>query len=273
MSDTTPQAGAGEPQALLKKAVALAMGVGAPQSWAGAAQCLRAAAAAGSASARAQLAILAPDGGEVRPDEWAAPLAKRVLSTSPRVVAIDGFLSAAACDWIVARAAPHLTAAKVYGPDGAASGAGSSRTNSAFEFGFGDLDVVLVMARAKIAAAIGAPLGALEPPQVLSYEVGQSFHRHHDFLDPALPGHAADIARHGQRAVTFLTYLNANFEGGETDFPLLGLRHKGGRGDALYFANLDAAGVGDRRTVHEGRAPTAGRKWLLSQWIRNRARV
>jgi hypothetical protein len=35
--------------------------------------------------------------------------------------------------------------------------------------------------------------------------------------------------------VTFLVYLNAAYEGGETVFPLIGLRHRGDSGDALYL--------------------------------------
>ena len=45
--------------------------------------------------------------------------------------------------------------------------------------------------------------------------------------------------------------------------------HRGGRGDALVFFNLDEAGQPDPRTLHAGLAPTRGEKWLLSQWIRD----
>ena len=72
-------------------------------------------------------------------------------------------------------------------------------------------------------------LEALEETQVRSTtSVGQQFARHFDYLDPALP----EVAERGQRIVTFLIYLNDGFEGGETDFPRLGLRHKGEAGDA-----------------------------------------
>ena len=81
------------------------------------------------------------------------------------------------------------------------------------------------------------------------------------------------MAERGQRIVTFLIYLNEGFVGGETDFPRLGLRHKGAKGDALYFGNLDPAGAPDPRTLHAGLPPTRGEKWLFSQWVRNRARV
>jgi len=67
---------------------------------------------------------------------------------------------------------------------------------------------------------------------------------------------------------TFLTYLNAGFEGGETAFPAAQLRYKGQAGDGVLFANLDPAGRPDRRTLHAGLPPTSGEKWILSQWIR-----
>ena len=36
------------------------------------------------------------------------------------------------------------------------------------------------------------------------------------------------------------------------------------------FFNVDAAGQPDRRTLHAGLPPSAGEKWLLSQWFRDR---
>jgi prolyl 4-hydroxylase len=70
---------------------------------------------------------------------------------------------------------------------------------------------------------------------------------------------------------TVLVYLNDDLEGGETEFLQLGLRHRGRKGDALMFRNVDAEGQPDRRTLHAGRPPTQGEKWLLSVWIRDRA--
>ncbi len=284
--------GEGDAEAHGLMAVLLGMGVGVRQNWDRALDQLLAGAIAGSAEARGQLVALAEpsasagvDTGEADPEAWrrvrsavdpaawTAPLARRVLNASPRIVAIERFLAAPACDWIIARAQSRLAPAKVYGDDARAREDVTGRTNSAFEFGFLDLDVVVLMVRARIAAAIGVPTAALEPPQALHYATGQRFARHHDWLDPDLAPHAADIARRGQRAVTFLIYLNEGFAGGETDFPHLGVRRKGERGEALYFGNLDAAGGPDRRTLHEGLAPTSGEKWLFSQWIRNRAVV
>ena len=55
---------------------------------------------------------------------------------------------------------------------------------------------------------------------------------------------ARDLAARGQRAATFLIYLNDGYEGGATQFPRLDWQYRGGRGDALLFSNTDAAGPG-----------------------------
>jgi hypothetical protein len=62
---------------------------------------------------------------------------------------------------------------------------------------------------------------------------------------------------------TFLAYLNDDYEGGETHFPELGVRHEGTRGEGLYFVSVK----------HAGLPLTQGDKWTVSQSIRNRTSV
>ena len=271
----------GLPAASHLLATLAAAGIGMPQSWPAALGHLADAARGGSVSARGQLEVLGTASASPGEDPWAAlaasariadwlaPCSKRVLNESPRTVAVGGFLPRRACDWLVGLARGRVKPALVYNPDGSAAVEAGARSNAFVEFSLPDCDVVVLLVRQRIAATIGVPVGALENAQVLHYEVGQQFARHFDYLDPALP----EVAERGQRIVTFLIYLNDAFDGGETDFPRLGLRHKGAAGDALYFGNLDAAGAPDPRTLHAGLPPTRGEKWLFSQWVRNRARV
>jgi len=259
-------------------------GVGTPQNWPLALDHLLAAAEGGSASAQGQLRSLggagaAPDAdwralrASVCVRDWTAPVEKRVLSASPRIVAIDRFLPRSACEGLMALARGRLAPALVFGRDAVGPQASATRANTAFEIPFMDNTLVVQMARLRLAATIGVPLGALEPSQILHYDVGEAFTEHHDYLYPDDPGRAAEIAAQGQRVATFLIYLNDDYDGGETDFPKLGLKHRGRAGSALYFANLGADGAGDPRTLHAGRAPMRGEKWLFSQWVRNRAAV
>ncbi len=272
----------GEASAWTLLALFSAAGLGAPQSWTDALAHLAEGAERGSASARGQLTVLAPDGAaeserswaeraalvDLRP--WFAAADKRVLVETPRTVAVSSFLPPRVRQWLIDLARGRVAPAKVYGSGGEAALAAEARSNSAIEFGPLNGDVVLTLIRARIAATIGVPVGALENSQVLHYAVGQRFAPHFDYLDESLP----EVAHRGQRIVTFLVYLNDDFEGGETDFPRLALRHKGSAGDALYFANIDlATQATDPRTLHAGLPPTRGEKWLFSQWVRNKARV
>jgi hypothetical protein len=68
-----------------------------------------------------------------------------------------------------------------------------------------------------------------------------------------------------------LVYLNDDYEGGETEFPRLGLRYKGKTGDALVFWNVSQTGELERDSVHAGLPVTSGQKWLLSKWVRQKA--
>jgi hypothetical protein len=105
---------------------------------------------------------------------------------------------------------------------------------------------------------------------VLHYEVGQTYKPHVDFFHATLPTFSEEMRLKGQRIRTCLVYLNDDFEGGETEFPKLGIKFRGRTGEALVFDNVGANGIGDMNTVHAGLPPVRGEKWLLSQWIRSK---
>jgi hypothetical protein len=111
----------------------------------------------------------------------------------------------------------------------------------------------------------------MEAPAVLHYSPGEEIANHFDFVDPqTTPDYAGEIARNGQRIITFLVYLNDDYEGGETDFPTLGITVKGGAGNGLYFVNALADLAPDLRMLHAGRPTTRGEKWLITQFVRSR---
>jgi prolyl 4-hydroxylase len=268
----------GEATACTVAAALVAAGVFGGPEWPRALDYLRQGAEGGFPVAQAQLRLLAGRTGddwrglrrEIDIKSWQAPPEPHVLSREPSVRSFEGVASPAVCDWLIARARDRLAPAMIY--DAAAGkSVASIRSNRAFEMGLADLDLVVLALRERLAAAAGLSVMNLNAPQVLHYAVGQTFEPHVDFFDPDIPAQAMQIASIGQRAATVLVYLNdEGLEGGETDFPLLPLRYRGRRGDALVFFNLDAAGQPDRRTVHAGLPPTRGEKWLLSQWIRDR---
>jgi hypothetical protein len=199
---------------------------------------------------------------------WLVPARPLILSPNPRIAAVEGFAAPELCDWLIARAGPRLAPAKVYDHDTGGPRNEGVRTNSECHFPRDESDLVLLTLRARIAAVSELPIQALEATAVLHYVPGQEFLPHFDFLDTDHSGHARDVAQFGQRVLTFLLALSEGYEGGETEFPELGKRWKGRKGNALFFWNVAPDGKIDRRTLHAGLPPTRGEKWLLSQWIR-----
>jgi prolyl 4-hydroxylase len=233
--------------------------------WYAAGNWLRQSAERGWALAQQTLTFLEPDLDNLH--AIANPHSSRTVIESPRILVFEEFASPAICDWLVARTGPHLSRAQVY----SVSGAGRedrARTNSSFAFDIVHSDLVLMLLRARIAASVGVDLCRFEATAALHYKPGQEFEPHCDFLDATLASHTRDIAASGQRAITFLLYLNDDFEGGETAFTQLDWRFKGRKGDAIAFWNLDSDGAPNPKTEHAGLPPTTGEKWLLSQWIR-----
>jgi prolyl 4-hydroxylase len=236
----------------------------------------------GWAPAQSQLKLLAAAGGDdadsrwkvyrsnVDLARWRAPSSKLVIAQRPRLRAIKQFVDAAICCWLIQSAAPRLARARTYDLSDGTSTVESSRTNSEAEFGLLHVDLIHLLVRERIAAAVGLPVEVMELSRVLHYRPGQQFQPHYDFLNPAEPGLQQELADQGQRLVTFLIYLNDDYSAGETEFPLIGLRHRGATGDALYFANVGMDGVPEPLSLHSGNTPAAGEKWIFSQWIRSR---
>jgi len=265
-----------------KLALFEAIGIARPSNWAGALDKLRLAAAQGSAGAQGQLLVLArmapsrgqPDWKSVRDNINLERLVgsgeRQTLSESPRVRVIRGFATPAECGWLIDHARPRLKSAMIYDREGNEV-VDPSRTNRSTEFQIPDMDLVIEIIRSRISRALRIPLAAFELTQFLHYQPGQEFRLHHDYLDPSNPEHRKHLDTHGQRIATFLIYLNEQFEGGETDFPKAGVRFRGKTGDAIFWANVGPDGGPDLASVHTGRPPLSGEKWILSQWVRDRA--
>jgi prolyl 4-hydroxylase len=258
-----------------------ASGMSGKTDWARGLDYLQRAAEVGLPAAQEQLRVLAGKRAganwkalrrAINPEAWKQVPERRTLSADPLIEAVPGVLPPDLCDALIASARPRLKPARVYDHANGGFTTEDIRSNSAADFGVGDMDMVLLAARERLCAVAGlSPLNA-DGSQVLHYDVGQRYVHHVDFFDPNVASNARIIATTGQRVATVLVYLNdAGLEGGETDFPRLQLRHRGRKGDALWFRNLDAQGQGDQRTLHAGLPPTAGEKWLLSTWIRDRS--
>jgi hypothetical protein len=251
----------------------VAGGLAPPANWPAAIAHLRRAADAGFAPAQREMAMLfgkaTPGPADIA--NLLAPRSRNIVLTAPRIATVEHFLSPEECAWLKDRAAPRLERAKLFD---ARSGAGyrfdPHRSNRDCQFSMFDSDMVILAIQARITSTTALPSDGVEASAVLHYTVGQEFKQHHDFHNLNLYSHI--VQKHGQRVVTFLIYLNEDFEGGETDFPKLNWRFKGKTGEAIFFWNVGLDGAGDQQTLHAGLSPTSGEKWLFSQWVRDRNR-
>lgn len=271
---------AGSADAMVLAATLAAAGVGRPNDWNEAFDWLERAANAGHARAAAQLDLLADAFSPADPAKtvrqridlaaWLNPPAKVNLCESPRLRTITGFLPPAVCRWIMEMARGRLARATMFNPVTKRDEPHPGRDSQLYIVDITAADVVFALVRARMSAALKIPSPCFEPTQILHYSTGQSFLPHYDYLEGrTYTAYNTGQSYDGQRIVTFLIYLNDDYEGGETSFPRAGIKYKGRAGDVLFFANVDLDQKPDKTTLHAGLAPV-GEKWLLSQWIHDR---
>ena len=236
----------------------VAGGVGGPSDWPRAMELLQDAARTDPA-ASAQLDLI--DQMDLGPDgDPQAAFECRKLSDSPEVLLFPSLFSPAECDFIIEAAGPALRPSFVIDPVTRREVPNAVRTSEGAAFPFVDENPAIHALNRRLAAASKSEVRAGEPLQVLRYSPGQQYREHSD----ALPG----VAPSEQRVLTFLVYLNQDYEGGETAFPRIGLKVGGRLGDGLLFRNATPAGEPDPLAIHAGLPVVSGVKHLASRWIR-----
>lgn len=236
----------------------VANGTGAAPDWQGARRLLDEAAGKDSQAAQDRAIIAAmslrPNGDPqgVFPDER--------LSTSPEVRLFRGLFTETECDFLVERSRLTLQPSLVVDPNSGEQIPNPVRTSHATSYPLmAESPAIHALCR-RLAAASGTEVAQGEPLQVLRYAPTQEYRPHFDAI----------ANEPNQRILTFLVYLNDDFEGGETEFLATGLRVKGMKGDGLLFRNADASGQPDPRSRHAGLPVSSGEKFLASRWIRQR---
>jgi hypothetical protein len=282
---------AGLPEAAARAAGILALGVRTAPDWPRAMAWLARSALGGWEPARRQLLALCDERGlaaraasqepdavdwlavarTVRHADWRGSPPVTLLSDVPRVGIFDELVRPEICDVLRSFADGRLERARVYDPVRREDIVVAHRSNTVATFGVDAIEVVHVLLQSRMAAACGLSERWMEAPSVLHYAPGEQIRDHYDFVDPKITDdYAGEIARNGQRIVTFIAYLNDDYDGGETAFPKLGFEHRGRRGGGIYFSNALPDLSPDFRMVHAGKPTTRGEKWIVTQFIRDR---
>jgi prolyl 4-hydroxylase len=188
------------------------------------------------------------------------------LSLDPRMFLLEGALSREDCAAIIDAGRDRLTAATVFTPDfsGRKARLEEARTGKTSFLHREHPAIKRLVYFVRLFS--GQRIEQLEAVQVAYYGVGDEYGHH---IDSFLPGHAAlDPAEGGQRIWSALAYLNDVGQGGETEFPRLGVRLLPVAGNVVIWENVDAAGEVDPRALHAALAPVSGPKWSAALWVR-----
>ena len=123
----------------------------------------------------------------------------------------------------------------------------------------------------RIREVVGIQRELGETIQGQRYAVGQQFKPHWDYFIPGEPYYAETQAVGGQRTWTAMAFLNEPEAGGHTIFTEVGVTIRPRAGNLLVWNNLTPEGELNSRSMHQGSPVTAGVKYVVTKWYRERA--
>ncbi len=194
------------------------------------------------------------------------PVELRLQSARPHVMTVDGLLSADECRLLIANAESHLQRSRTVDPETGLPVSQEIRTSSDAAFDAILEDLALRAVQLRMAIAAGVPLVHAEHLVVLRYEPGQEYRPHRDYRP--LSSIERDRPGAGNRLRTICVYLNDVEAGGQTEFPVAGLKVEPRPGRAVIFDNLHPDGSPDVNSLHAGLPVERGEKWLATLWLR-----
>jgi hypothetical protein len=192
--------------------------------------------------------------------------AVRTVSERPRVAVVDGLLSSDECRLLVATSRPMLRRSQTIDPLTGEAQPMQIRTSSDVSFDPLMEDLALRVVQQRMAHAAGVELVQAEHLVVLHYQPGQEYRPHRDYRPPESLRN--DVPDAGNRARTICVYLNEPGSGGETEFPVPGVKVEAKAGRAVIFDNLLDDGSPDADSLHAGLPVQQGEKWLATLWLR-----
>ena len=122
----------------------------------------------------------------------------------------------------------------------------------------------------KITDLTGIPYSHGETVQGQRYAIGQQFKAHHDFFFENQGYWQLMQKTGGQRTWTAMIFLNTPEGGGHTFFEHAAVKATPRAGHLLIWNNLDGEGRGNSYSLHQGMPVTAGVKYIITKWHRER---
>jgi prolyl 4-hydroxylase len=207
------------------------------------------------------------EGNSIRTADRVVSVVARV--SRPFIAVLTNVLSAEECEQLIALARPRLAPSTVVDPGTGENRVAEHRNSEGMFFLPGETPLIAAL-DARFSQLTNLPVDHGEGLQVLRYGPGTRSTPHFDFLVPRNEASEQSLRRSGQRVSSLVAYLNDVEGGGETTFPHPGLSVCPQRGNAVYFEYCNSRGQVDAQSLHAGAPVTAGEKWAVTKWMRER---
>ena len=212
-----------------------------------------------------------PAGSSIRTADRIVSVVARL--SRPIIAVLANVLSAEECAQLIALARPRLRPSTVVDPATGENRVAGYRNSDSMFFRPAETPLIATL-DARFSEIMNLPIDHGEGLQVLRYAPDPNgtsqFTPHFDFLVPRNAASVESLRRSGQRVSSLVMYLNDVPGGGETTFPHAGLSVCPRRGNAVYFEYCNSRGQVDAASVHAGAPVTAGEKWAMTKWMRER---
>ncbi|KAI1778043.1 oxidoreductase-like protein [Hypoxylon cercidicola] len=209
----------------------------------------------------------------------------RIVSYSPLIIHLENFITQREREHLISLGLPLLKPSMVINKNNEQAQVPGRTSSSGFLPS--DEPVIGCIRQRALSFQGYASVHLLESLQVVSYQPGQQYGAHYDW------GISSEDLEVAERITTFFAILKGDCEHCGTHFPYLkvdwgseddqwcrlidceassaknGTVFQALEGSAVFWRNLDDAGVGDPRVLHEGMMVESGEKIGLNIWTRD----
>ena len=195
---------------------------------------------------------------------WKNPQEYFTADSEYTIEEIPNFLSQEECNRIIELSVNNLSQSKLFREDDIED-LTVRRSKHAW---LTDQDPMLALISERIARRTKTNITDQESYQVVKYDKDGFYKPHYDAcnLKAGDDCERMNLGK-GPRYITFLMYLNDDFEGGGTFFPELNITVKPETGKAVIFYNVDDKGHVLPKSMHGGENIVNGEKWIANKWI------
>jgi len=190
------------------------------------------------------------------------PAVQAITQGGMTVYALPQFLSAEECAVMIALIDAY--------PSTLYSGTEREGFRTSYSCDLPRANPLLAAVDARICAVLGMDPRHGESIQGQRYQPGQHFGSHHDYFHTHEDYWQQERVQGGQRSWTAMVFLNQPEGGGETNFGSAGICISPQTGLLLLWDNMVDDGSPNVRSLHEGCAVTAGTKYIITKWFRER---